>query len=148
MVLQTASQIISFSKNLEEESAAFYEQFAITYPHIAHEEIIKIASENRKYIKQIQTAYYGVISDALEGCFAFNLDADNYRLNLPKLDSQNVNAVIEKIADTEKIITSYYLDAYNHSKGLLADVPVLFKSIADKREKRIHFLKSMLSERN
>ena len=77
MELNTASSVISLAREMEETSARFYESLAGQYP--ASEEMFTgYAKENRKFIKQFETAYYGVITDAIEGCYAFNIDPDKY----------------------------------------------------------------------
>jgi hypothetical protein len=39
-----------------------------------------LGRENRKHIAQVEGAYYEVISDAFEGCFAFDIESDDYAL--------------------------------------------------------------------
>ena len=69
MSLNTASAAIGFARKLEEESARFYEEMSGRYAK-AGDVFSSFTKENRKYVVQIERAYYGVISDALEGCFA------------------------------------------------------------------------------
>ena len=77
MRLNTASEVISFTRKLEEDSAKFYEDLAQADIK-GGETLLSLAQENRKNIIQIERAYYGVITDALEGCFAFNINLDEY----------------------------------------------------------------------
>ena len=73
MEINTSSATISFARKLEEDSTKFYEDLSQRYPK--NEDVfLTFAKENRKYIVQIERAYYGVITDALEGCFAFNIN--------------------------------------------------------------------------
>jgi len=73
MNLRTASETLSFIRELEEKAAKFYEDLAKRFP--ANEsDFLAFAKENRKYNKQIQMAYQSVISDAIEGCYAFDLE--------------------------------------------------------------------------
>ena len=41
---------------------------------------LSFVKENGEYITQIERAYYGVITDAIEGCFAFNINPQEYGL--------------------------------------------------------------------
>ena len=66
MKLQTASAVISLSKELETASAGFYEALAEKFAE-GKESFLTYAKENRKYIVQTERSYYSVISDALEG---------------------------------------------------------------------------------
>ena len=67
----TASAVIDFAVKLEEDSAGYYRRLAEKYDE--NSEIFMLFSkENGKNKTAVQRAYYGVISDALEGCFAFN----------------------------------------------------------------------------
>ncbi len=75
MKLHTTSEVISFTKKLENESAKFYEDVCHKY---AQDEgiFLSFAKENGKNVLQIERTYYGVITDAIEGCFAFDVVAD------------------------------------------------------------------------
>ena len=72
MRLHTASEVISLARRLENESADFYEGLC----RDADDEGLwrGFALENRRNIAQVERAYYGVISDAIEGGFAFDMD--------------------------------------------------------------------------
>jgi hypothetical protein len=142
MLLNTASSVISLARNLEEESALFYEGLAKQYPASA-ELFTGFAKENRKFIKQFEAAYYGVITDALEGCYAFNLDPDKYQLNT-KLDAKAaIAAAASKALDTEDNLIRFYTDAAEQSKPLMADVPRTFTLIAKKRTERVEQIKGL-----
>jgi len=144
MVLHTASEVISLSRKLENDSAGFYENLAQRYNEAA-EAFLSFARDNRKNISQIERAYYGVISDAIEGAFAFNIDADDYSLNTVIKDGANYSDVLEQALETEKTIIKFYSDAAEQSKSLMADVPRSFTMVARKRESRILQLGSLLA---
>jgi rubrerythrin len=144
MVLHTASEVISLSRKLENDSAGFYENLAQRYNEAA-EAFLSFARDNRKNISQIERAYYGVISDAIEGAFAFNIDADDYSLNTIIQDGANYSDVLEQALETEKTIIKFYSDAAEQSKSLMADVPRSFTMVARKRESRILQLGSLLA---
>ena len=142
MTLNTTSEVISFARKLEEDSAGLYETLAERWPAAA-ETWLAFAGENRKNIVQVERAYYGVISDALEGCFAFSLDADDYTFpaGLPEKTGYT-DALGQAVAMEEKIIR-FYSEAAEQSKSLMADVPRAFALIVRKREGRMATLQSL-----
>ncbi|UCH00382.1 MAG: hypothetical protein JSU78_08215 [Deltaproteobacteria bacterium] len=143
MKISTASETISFVKELEEKAAGFYEELSRRYPE-GEDVFLSFAKENRKYFNQIQRAYYSVITDAIEGCFAFDLETDDYALNtdLPE-DTSYADAVARALALEEKII-EFYDVAADQSMSLMADVPRNFKIVTRKRRDRIARLKSLV----
>jgi hypothetical protein len=142
MKLCTASETLSFIRELEEKAAKFYEDLARRFPENG-EDFLSFAKENRKYIKQVQMAYQSVITDAIEGCFAFDLDPDNYTFetNLSQ-DAGLVEAVNKALAIEDKIVGCYN-DGAEQSMSLLADVPRNFKIVVRKRNNRLEKLKSL-----
>ena len=145
MILHTASEGISFVKKLENDSASFYEALAQRYSGDA-ETFLSFAKENRKFITQIERAYYGVITDAIEGAFAFNIDTDNYSFEIITPDHVNYATVLEKALEIEGKIITLYNDAAEQSKSLMADVPRTFKLVVKKRESRKPKLMELLKK--
>ena len=92
MVLHTASEGITFSKKLENESAGFYEELARRYTQDA-ETFVSFAKDNKKNIAQIERSYYGVITDAIEGGYAFNIDPDDYTIKSAVQDGASYNDI-------------------------------------------------------
>lgn len=141
----TASEVISFAVKLEEDSGNFYEELAQRW---ANEREIwnSFSAQNRKNKTAIQRAYYGVISDALEGCFAFaDLDTDNYPINTELPLELGYADSLRRAIEMENIITAFYLDAARASKSLLADVPIVFERTARKRNERQLKFKELLN---
>ncbi len=146
MILHTASEVITLSRKLENDAAAFYEDLARRYTAAAAS-FLSFAAENRKNVAQVERAYYGVITDAIEGCFAFNMDADAYTLATDIRDGAGCADVLNQAVAMEKKITAFYTDAAGQSKSLLADVPRAFTMIARKRENRLAQLEVLLKDR-
>ena len=140
MKLQTASSVISLSKELETASAGFYEALAEKFAE-GKESFLTYAKENRKYIVQTERSYYSVISDALEGCYSFNLDSDDYTLDTA-VPASYADAVKVAIKNDETVV-KFYSEAAQQSESLMADVPRTFKMIAKKKLARIDTLKSL-----
>jgi predicted GNAT superfamily acetyltransferase len=109
---------------------------------------LAFAKENSKYVKQIERAYYGVITDAIESCFAFDLNPEDYQLKvtLPK-DASYSDALKKALAIEEKIL-NFYQVATEQSKHLMADVPRSFTLVAKKRSERVPKLKELLEKVN
>ena len=145
MGISTCSEAISLSKELENNSAKFYQELSNRYEQ-EKELFLAFAKENEKYVKQIERTYYGVITDAIEGCFAFDLNPEDFQIKvtLPKDDSYS-NAVKEALAMEEKII-NFYQVAAEQSKHLMADIPRSFTMVAKKRSERLTKLKSLLEK--
>ncbi len=143
MILHTASEVISLAKKLEDESAKFYEELSIKYEQNG-DIFLTYSRENGKNIKQIERAYYGTISDAIESTFAFNLEADNYSFETGLAEDADLSDVLDAAISIEKLIAGFYSDAARQSQSLMADVPRVFKLLARKRQERIERLEALV----
>ncbi|HEY82305.1 MAG TPA: hypothetical protein G4O01_03330 [Dehalococcoidia bacterium] len=144
MGLNTASEVISLSRQLEEAGARFYEELARRYP--AHgEDFLSLARENKKNIVQIERAYYGVITDALEGGFAFNISQDEYALPTELAPETSSEEALARAIEMEEKMRRFYAEAAEQSRSLMADVPRVFAQIARKRDGRLSTLKALLA---
>jgi len=145
MQLKTASEVISFAKELEEYSARFYQELA--QRDIGDSETwLSFVKENRRNIIQIQRAYYGVITDALEGCFAFDINRDEFTCKTELPPEVSYAQALDRAVEMEKKIRKFYSDAAKQSKLLMADIPRACTMIARKRDSRISMLKSLLGK--
>lgn len=145
MEINTASAAISFAKKLEEDCVKFYEDLSQKHPK-GRDVFLCFAKENRKNIVQIERAYYGVITDAIEGCFAFKIRPDEYTLKTGLVEKASYSEVLDKAVEIEEKVIKFYSDAAEQSKSLMADVPRAFTLIARKREGRESKLRSLLSK--
>lgn len=147
MALHTASEIISFEKRLEEESAQFYHDLAQRYGK-DEEMWLALAKENKRTIEEIERAYLGVITDALEGCFGFNMDADQYMPDTQLAEEANYRDAVAKAVEIEERMVKFYSDGAEQGKSLLADVPRRFAMVAKKRANdRLPKLRSLIEKR-
>ncbi len=145
MGISTCSEAISLSKELENNSAKFYQELSKKYEQ-GKDLFLTFSKENAKYVTQIERAYYGVITDMIEGCFAFNLNPEDFQIKgTPPKDDSYSNAVKEALAMEEKII-NFYQVAAEQSRHLMADVPRSFTMVAKKRTERLTKLKSLLEK--
>ena len=146
-ILNTCSEAISLARDLERGSAEFYKILAERTAD-NRDLFLSFAEENEKYIKQIERAYYGVISDALEGCFAFSLNPEDYSLETELAGDASLAEAIERAMKIEEKIVEFYNVAAEQSKSLMADVPRAFKLVVKKRIKRQSTLKSLAGDKN
>jgi rubrerythrin len=145
MVINTCSGAISFAKELENESAKFYENLSQRFGK-DKDLFLSFAKENGEYIIQIERAYYGVITDAIEGCFAFNIDPENYRFKTELGEKVSYSEVLTKAIEIEEKIIKFYSEGAEQSKSLMADVPRSFTLVAKKRSGRVPKLKALLDK--
>ena len=145
MGINTCSGAISLSRELENESAKFYQELSKRFEK-DKDLFLTFAKENSKYVTQIERAYYGVITDAIEGCFAFDLNPEDYQIKaVPSKDASYTDALKEALAIEEKIL-KFYGVAAEQSKHLMADIPRNFTLVAKKRNERIPKLKELLEK--
>ncbi len=142
MLLNTSSATISFARKLEEDSARFYEGMAKSYTQEAVFFQL-LATENKRNITQVERAYYGVISDALEGCFAFNMDTEKFEFPASFPGNTDYAEALGMAIRMEEKIIDFYTQAAEQSKSLMADVPRAFSAVARKRGNRIASLKEL-----
>lgn len=144
MRLNTASQVISLARKLEEDGARFYETMLRQYSEDG-EVLSSFARENRNNIVQVERAYYGVISDALEGCFAFELDPTEYETVTDLAGDAGRAETLNKALEMEGKTVAFYTRAAEQCRSLLADVPRVFAAVAKKRARRREILLSLLN---
>jgi len=143
MVLNTCSQVMSLAKELENESAKFYEKLAQRNAK-DKEVFLSFTKENGEFITQIERAYYGVITDAIEGCFAFNINPEDYAFKTEIPENTRYSEALAKAIEIEEKIIKFYIDAAEQSKSLMADVPRAFRLVAKKRADRKSKLMSLI----
>jgi rubrerythrin len=142
MKLQTASSCISFAKGLEEQSAKFYQGLSQRYAE-GEDIFLSFAMKNKKNGVQIERVYYEVITDAIEGCFAFEIDSGEYEIDTSLEDKASYADALAKAIEIEEKMKRFYEDAAEQSKSLMADVPRVFVRIATKRGERIAKLEAL-----
>ncbi len=145
MKLHTASEIISLVKELENRSAKFYEDLSQRYGK-DRDIFLHFAKENEKNIVQIERTYYGVITDAIEGGYAFDINPNDYALNTELEESMSCSDALDKAVEMEEKIVKFYSDAAEQSESLMADVPRAFMMVVKKKEERRLKLRSLLHE--
>ncbi len=142
MIINTTSEGVTLAKKLETDSAAFYEALAQKYPKNA-ETFLAFAKENKKNISNTERTYYGVVTDAIEGCYAFNLDTDKYVLDTKLAAKATEKDAIAQAVKMEEMIIAFYNLAGEQGRALMADLPRAFTLLAKKRAARVEKLKEL-----
>ena len=141
MKLHTASEVISFIRALENETTEFYERLGQSMP-AQRDVLIGFAAANRRNVVQVQTAYNNVISDALEGGYAFDIETTEFETALLK-DNSPLEA-LKAALEVETKLARLYSIAGDQSRSLLPDVSRALILIARKRETRTQKLQELL----
>ena len=147
MIINTCSGAMSFAKELENASAQFYQNLSQTFVK-DKEAFLSFAKENGEFIIQIERAYYGVITDAIEGCFAFHINPKEYALKTELAEKASYAEALAKAIEIEEKIIKFYSDAAEQSKSLMADVPRAFRMVAKKRNNRQSTLRAVLDKKD
>ena len=140
--INTCSRAISFAKELEDAAAAFYRDLSEKFD-TGRDIFLTFARENGTFFTQIQRAYYGVISDAIEGCFAFNINPEHYELKTTLADNATYADALRSAMAIEEKIVAFYTLAAEQSGSLMADVPRAFKKVIKKRNTRLATLSDL-----
>lgn len=143
MLLNTCSSVISFAKELENAAAKFYQDLSQKYTQGA-ETFLLFAKENQKNIIAIERTYYGVISDAIEGGFAFNINTDEYKFKTELAEKATYSDALNRALEIEEKIVKFYSNAAEQSMFLMADIPRAFTKVARQRSSRRPQLKLLL----
>jgi hypothetical protein len=144
MTLHTASEVISLARKLENESAKFYEDLAAGNKKDS-DIFLNYSKENTKNIKQVERAYYGAASDAMEGTFAFNIEESEYLLATGLAGNSSYSELLNKAINIEKVIARLYEIAAGQSQSLVGDVPRVFRLLVQKRAERVEKLELLKS---
>lgn len=145
MEISTCSGAISLARELESDSAKVYQELAQKFEK-DKDLFLTFAKENGKYYSQIERAYYGVITDAIEGCFAFHLNPEDYQFKKTFSKDIGLKDAIAETIKMEEIMLKFCQTAAEQSKHLMADVPRAFSLVAKKRNERIPRLKELLEK--
>lgn len=143
MHLTTASQAVSFARELEDKSAKLYENLAQVYKE-HREAFLSLARENQKNKLWVERTYNEVISDALETGFSFKgLNEEDYLIETDLTEDRSYSDILKTVIDMEEKIQKFYLEATRQSKSFLADISRTFERVAKNRGERKLGLRSV-----
>lgn len=132
MKLHTAPEVITFIKNLENDSARFFEEIARQHT-VDAETLLSFARNNRKNISQIERAYYSSVTDAIEGGYAFDLNPNEYALELAVPEGKGYASILKQAIDNEGKIIAFYNAAARQSESLISEVQQAFKIVVKRK---------------
>ncbi len=142
MKINTCSEVVSLARELEQQGATFYQELARRWPELS-EVFSGFAKENENYLTLVERAYYGVISDAYEGCFAFDMDPDAHRIDTDLPEGLSRSQAVARATAMEENLISFYREAAQQSRSLMADVPRAMEMVAKKRTERLRKLQGL-----
>jgi hypothetical protein len=135
--------VMNFISRIESTSSALYLNCAARYPQLKGE-FLSLATENQKFERTVQQKYFGVITDAIEASFSFELlDTDDYNLEAALPENATLVEILRRALEIEHTIIAFYLKAAEVSTGLMADIPRAFRKIAETRKERCLALEAL-----
>jgi hypothetical protein len=145
MELKTASSVINYISTIEGQSADWYAHHARQDSDL-EKLFAAFAAENKKFGKRLKKAYYSGVTDALETNFSFQgLKAT---VNIPDtVESASADQLLKRSLALETQIQSFYREAADLSRDLLADVTRAMDRLGRARDKRLGALQAMLEKR-
>jgi rubrerythrin len=145
MNINTCSQVVSLARELEQKASGFYKELARRWPQ-KEDFFLGLAGENENYVTLVERAYYGVISDAYEGCFAFDMNPEEYFITTELPQEVDFSQAIRAALALEEKLIGFYKEAARQSKSLMADVPRAMELVARKRSERLGRLTSLMEK--
>jgi hypothetical protein len=142
MRLHTSAEGMTLARKLENESAKFYEGLAQRYTNHA-DTFLTFVKENKRNVVDLDRTYNWVITDAIEGCYCFDIDPDEYTFEAGLDQKASLSDVLQMAIEMEEKIIKFYTEAAAQSKPLMADVPRAFSLVARKRSARLAQLRSL-----
>lgn len=143
----TASIVINFAQDLEENSAAFYRKLAENFPE-AREAFLSFAENSRRNKILVTRTYQETITDAIEACYSFkNLNMDDHVIQTSVPERTSYSDALRAAMHLEEKACKFYSDVADRCSSLLATIPRAFKKAAHERSARKLKLESMLQQR-
>jgi len=143
--MRTCSQVVFFSQQMEEALASAYAQLA-ALDQANQATYVALAGESRAIGKRVRAAYVSSISDAIEGCFSFHLEEQDYQTETTTAAPAGRQEALERASRLERTIARFYMDACAQSRTLMPDVSRAFAAAAKRRQNRLDALQSVRPE--
>jgi hypothetical protein len=132
----TTSAVVSFSQELEQRLAMFYEELEQRF-HEHHALLREFALSCIKTGAQVVRTYQETVSDALETGYSFagiSLKAYQFDLDLP--EGLSWDEALARAKACESTAATFYSDAAAASESLLATIPRAFRRAARTHQQR------------
>ena len=139
----TASAIISFCSDWEDQAARFYETLAVKFP--AQSAAFRaMAGECAKHKALVLRTYQETVSDILETGYAFSgLKPEVYLVPLEIPGGAVLEQAKQQAVKLETNAVAFYQEVAMRSKSLLATIPRAFQKVAAKRQDRLTQLENL-----
>jgi hypothetical protein len=132
----TASTVVSFSRQMEERLAAFYDELAQRFEE-RRTTLHDFARSCDKTGMQVVRTYQETVSDALETGYSFaGISLDDYRVEWELPEALTWNQALEMALALEGQAVAFYSDIAEASRSLLATIPRAFKRAARTHQQR------------
>jgi hypothetical protein len=141
--LRTASQVLGYAKQLEDDAVRLYQSMSESYPS-SGEAFLSLAKQNKKNMLLIDRAYWGINNDAFETGFCFEIDIDDGAPRLEHSGCAGYSQCIEDAIGQERKAGAFYSIAAEQSKSLLADLTRILLQIAGTKADREKTLISLI----
>jgi len=139
----TAAAIIHFAEELEDKSAAFYEELAGELG-AQEDKLLGFVRESRKNKTLVVRTYQETISDALEACYSFEgLSLHGY--DVGELVAKGVvsSEALATASRLEETAIRFYTEVATSCESLLGTIPRAFRRVAETRKTRLAELQGM-----
>ena len=142
----TASTIISFAENLEDQSAKFYDEIAQKFKE-HRETFLSYAKDSMKNKVSIIRTYQETVTDAFETGFSFKeMNLKEYLVDASLSKNDDISDILRKAVELEEKTSRFYSVVAEKSKVLLATISTDFARISTKRYKRKLTIESFLAK--
>ena len=139
----TASAIISFCADWEDQAARFYEALAGRFPEQAAR-FKAMAGECAKNKALVQRTYQETVSDILETGYAFtDFVPTDYLVDLTIPENISLEQAIAQAMNLEEKAASFYQEVARRSQSLWATIPRAFTKVAAKHREKLAQLRTM-----
>jgi rubrerythrin len=139
----TASAIISFCGEWEDEAVRFYEQLAQRF-EAQQTRFDAFAKECARHKALVLRTYQETVSDILETGYAFtDLEPRDYLVDLAISEGMTLAQAINQAIVLEEQAVAFYQEVTRRSQSLLATIPRAFSKVAGKRNERLTQLRTL-----
>lgn len=143
--LATASALLSFYSQMEDNITCFYQTLAAREAFSQdHQTFHVFALESQKHKKRILRTYREIVSDALETSFSFtSVKTEDYTMDTELPSDITYEKALTKAEVIEGLSAKFCATAGQQSQSLLAGIPQAFQRIAKRKLERKQLLQTL-----
>lgn len=145
MELATASALLSFYSQMEDDITHFYQTLADWEAFSQGQQTFHaFAQESQKHKKMILRTYREIVSDALETSFSFiGVKTEDYTLDTELPPDITYEKALTKAEIIEEVSAKFCVTARQQSQSLLAGIPQAFQRVAKRKVQRKQILQTL-----